>query len=258
MVAAALVVSLAAGFGPPAPEHADVAPQAAERAVGLSEDSLRRMAVTAPMPEYPRASLQDKSAGVAVAAVAFGADGQTRTVTVLEAPDPHIADAVKEAVMRWTWKPVTVMGRAESFGGHATLTFYFRIAGGQGQVVNPDLPPAPKPAPSAGAPPATPAVQHGGHHGGPVTEITDAELKKLTGAAAPVILDIGERDAFRRGHRDGAINIPANELTVRARMELDPKKRHVIDCTRDERPRCNMALEILKRKGFSQLSVLVR
>ena len=91
-----------------------------------------------------------------------------------------------------------------------------------------------------------------------MTEITDAELKKLTGAVAPLVLDIGEREAFRRGHRDGAINIPHDELDVRAPVELDPRKPHVIDCTQEERSRCRHALDTLRQKGFSQLALLVQ
>jgi phage shock protein E len=76
--------------------------------------------------------------------------------------------------------------------------------------------------------------------------------------ASPVLLDVGEREAFKRGHLAGAINIPVDELTVRARMELDPKKPHVIDCTQEERPRCDRAVATLRRFGFSDLTLLVR
>ena len=222
--------------------------QEADRAVGLGEGGLRRSAISAPAPEYPAASLQKKSAGVAVAAVVFGADGKTREVTVLEAPDAPIGDAVKNAVMRWTWKPVTISGRSETYGGRAKLTFYFRIVNGKGQVVSPEFKPIPKRASTS-----DPPVSHGGHGAG-ATEIREPELAKQNDA---VVLDVGERDAFRRGHRPGAINIPYDELGVRATYELDAKKLHVVDCTRDEREICNIAHGFLSEKGF-KVAILVR
>jgi hypothetical protein len=72
------------------------------------------------------------------------------------------------------------------------------------------------------------------------------------------VLDIGDRKAFARGHRTGAINIPHDELVLRARTELDPKKRYVIDCTQDERIRCGIAYDDLRRLRFDQVALLVR
>ena len=225
--------------------------QDADRTVGLGEGGLRRSAISAPAPEYPRTSLDKQTAGVAVVAVIFGADGKTREVTVLEAPDAEIGQAVKNAVLRWTWNPVTISGRSEHMGGRGKLTFYFRIVAGKGRVVSPEVAPIRKSRPpAAGDPP----VHHGGHGAG-ATEVTESELAKRTGA---VVLDVGERAAFRRGHRPGAINIPYDELEIRAPFELDKNKLHVIDCTRDERAICDIAHDILKEKEFAQVAILVR
>ena len=62
----------------------------------------------------------------------------------------------------------------------------------------------------------------------------------------------------RASHRPGAINVPYDEIGVRAPHELDPKKLHVIDCTRDQRPICNIAHDMLKESGFARLAILVR
>ena len=220
-----------------------------DRAVGLGEGGLRRSAIMAPTPEYPRASIATKAAGVAVAEVIFGADGKTRTVDVLEAPDAHIAEAVRTAVAKWTWRPVTISGRPEQHAGRGKLTFYFRVVNGQGRVTSPAFKPAPK---RTGAPGAAPSVVV---HGSSAVEMTDDDLSRRQGA---VVLDIGERAAFKRGHRPGAINVPYDEIGVRAPHELDPKKLHVIDCTRDQRPICNIAHDMLKESGFARLAILVR
>jgi rhodanese-related sulfurtransferase len=226
-------------------------------AVGLSQASMRGAAIVAPAPIYPRLSLERKSAGVAVASVVFGADGRTRTVTILEAPDTEIAEAVRAALMGWTWRPLERMGRAERSGGSGKLTFYFRVTDGRGQVVDPEIP-APPPAGTSRGRGAAPPAARAGTPGVPALEIPHAELKTLIARASPVLLDVGEREAFKRGHLAGAINIPVDELTVRARMELDPKKPHVIDCTQEERPRCDRAVATLRRAGFADLSLLVR
>ena len=231
--------------------------QSPENAVGLSEDSMRWAAGRAPMPEYPDPSLKRKSSGVAVAAVVFGADGRTQTVTILEAPDKDIAEATRATLMRWMWKPVEVRGRAERYGGRGKLTFYFRITDGQGKVVNPELPARP----SADAPRgrgAAPATTYAGGHRASAPEIPHAELKTVMARVSPLLLDIGDREAFKRGHLAGAINIPVDELIVRARMEMDPQKALVIDCTQEERPRCDRAVATLRQIGFADLSLVVR
>lgn len=228
--------------------------QSPDRVVGVAEDGLRRAAVDARAPEYPAASTQRKSSGVAVAAVTFGADGRTSDVRVLEAPDAEIAKSVESAVRGWTWTPFRVANRPEPYGARGKLTFYFRLDGGKPRVVAPDFPERPKPKPSAGGG-AAPEVHHG-HHGANATEVNEQQLKQLV--PAPVVLDIGERDAFKREHRPGAINIPRDELPSRARMELDPKKSYVIDCTRDERTWCLFANDVLRDSGFSRVSLLVR
>jgi len=235
----------------------DSVAQSTDDAVGLSQDSMRRAAIVAPAPIYPRPSLERKSAGVAVAAVVFGADGRTRTVTILEAPDADIAESAGAALMRWTWRPVEVMGRAGRFAGSGKLTFYFRITDGRGQVVHPEVP-APPPAGTPRGRGAAPPPARTDTHGVSAPEIPHAELNTLIARTSPVLLDVGEREAFKRGHLAGAINIPVDELTVRARMELDPKKPHVIDCTQEERPRCDRAVATLRRFGFSDLTLLVR
>ena len=117
----------------------------------------------------------------------------------------------------------------------------------------PDFPERPKTRPSGDGP--APVVQRG-HHGANATEVNEQQLKQLI--PAPVVLDIGEREAFKREHRAGAINIPRDELPSRARMELDPKKSYVIDCTRDERSACLFAHDVLRSSGIRQVVLLVR
>ena len=230
--------------------------QEPDRIVRLSQEGFRRAAATTPLPEYPAASIRRNAIGVAVAAVTFGDDGRTRKVQVLQSPNDDIARAVEAAVQRWTWTPIRVADRTETYGAEGKLVFYFQLEGGKARVIEPELPSAPKRSPS-GADRPPPAV-HGGGHGSNATEVTEADLKARVGAPEPTVIDIGDRDAFKRGHRPGAINIPEDELILRARMELDPKKTYVIDCTQEERLRCGIAHDALKDLGIIHVALLVR
>jgi rhodanese-related sulfurtransferase len=47
-----------------------------------------------------------------------------------------------------------------------------------------------------------------------------------------VVVDVREHGEFEQGHRSSAINIPFDELLVRAPIEIPPKAPVVIDCSR--------------------------
>jgi rhodanese-related sulfurtransferase len=90
------------------------------------------------------------------------------------------------------------------------------------------------------------------------TSITVEELKKLTGANRPTIVDVGDRPSFKRGHLDGAINIPHDELAVRGGIELRGRGRIVIDCTQEQIFHCLFADHVLKNIGFKDIRILRR
>ena len=235
----------------------------------VSEYSLRRLAIEAPMPEYPAASIASKSSGVAVAELASDASGAVKTVDVLQAPDTHTARALEEALKRWTFRPLGVKGTEGGRGARSKLTFYFELTGGKGRVLNPDempggesfktkLQPRTGSSASPGGPPSAGPAVVTSHDTEPVKEITLAELQRLSGADRPTILDIGDRAAFKRGHRDGAVNIPVDELPVRARIEMRGSKFVVVDCTQEEQWRCKVAAHLLKEAGVSRFALLQR
>lgn len=229
-----------------------------------TELRLRAAATVSPLPEYPGASLKKNVGGVAVAAVRIGVDGRVEEVVILEAPDEHIAEAVRMAVTRWVVP--SRMGPAGETARPRTgkLTFYFQIANGGGRVRNPADMPGGSASPASGgsaaaAPGRTPAPsqRQGATSPRSAKTIALAELQKGTDER-PTILDIGERDAFRRGHLPGAINIPVDELPVRGGIELARSKAIAVDCTRDEMWRCQAAASMLARQGFPNVSVVVR
>jgi TonB family protein len=226
--------------------------------VRMAESGIRRIAVNKPTPVYPPESLARKAGGVAVAAIASGPDGRVSMVTVLESPDAATGAAVRDALMKWEIPPATVSGRPERYGVAGKITFYFQPAG-RGRVASPEeLPGGPKPEPAGGPPSTPPGARPSGapaapraapivvEHSAPAAaEIGEAEFRQLAATARPIVLDIRERDEFARGHRDGALNIPRDELAVRGYLELDRARPVVIDCSRVETRACQHAASVL-------------
>jgi rhodanese-related sulfurtransferase len=239
----------------------------AQGAVKSSEWGLRSRAKASPMPAYPRESLAEKISGVAVAAVLFGVDGKLASIDILEAPDEHMAAAVRDAVERWNVPGAQVMGRDERSPIQGKLTFYFQVRNGKGVVLDPDeMPggsPRPQPRATSSSPPPGPPPVGPPPAGSPTSSAPDAaktitveEFKKLS--LEIVVVDVGERDAFKRGHWPGAVNIPADEMSIRGGIELPRDKTIVIDCTQEQKFYCDVAAAVLARQKFSNVMLLVR
>jgi hypothetical protein len=239
--------------------------------VTMGEWGLRESANFAPMPEYPRGSLGAKVSGVVVAAVGFGVDGRAQSVEILESPDALMAAAVRDAVGRWTVAGGQGTGRPDNYVIQGKLTFYFQFRNGKGQVVDPDqMPggtPRPRPKPavaisSSGVPslnvPSPAAAPTPGSHGEMLETITVADFKKEAAVTKHLVLDSGEREAFKRGHWPGAVNIPFDELAVRGGPELPRERLIVVDCTREDIQLCRWAGGRLVTQQFPKVVLLVR
>jgi len=86
--------------------------------------------------------------------------------------------------------------------------------------------------------------------------IDEVRLKqKLTAKEPLVLLDIRERSAYTVNHRDGAKNIPLDELPVRAPNEL-PTDRSIVIYDSDP-AEADLAYSILDGQGFSNILILV-
>lgn len=211
--------------------------------IGMGESGLRLSATHKPLPTYPAASIAKGTSGVSVATVVSGPEGNVTSVTILEAPDEAIGEAVRAALLAWKIPPVTRVGRSGASGLRAKVTFYFRITGGRGRVFHPEqMPGAPKPQQPSGSVAAGAArpPSLADHGGGSDSEIDEAAFARMS-ASKPILIDIRERDDFRRQHRPGAINIPGNELEIRGPIELESARPVVIDCTFTETRLCHNA-----------------
>jgi TonB family protein len=232
--------------------------------VNVSEVVLRTNAIRSPLPSYPPGSLAKKIGGVVVVSIVTDSEGAPTSVTVLEAPDEAIASIVPEALKTWTFAPALVGAQMAKRGLMGKLTFYFQVS--NGRVLNPqDMPggpvmpshEGPSSAPTV-PPPSRPAVSHAGSIDGTTwTEIGEPELNKLQLAERPIVLDIRPRSDFSRGHRTGAVNIPADELAVRAGIELDKVRPVVVDCSREETRMCQRAAATLKAAKFSRILIFL-
>ena len=87
--------------------------------------------------------------------------------------------------------------------------------------------------------------------------IREADLeRKVVNKDPLVLLDIRERAAFALNHRDGARNIPLDELPVRAQNELPFD--HTIVIYGNDPSETDLAYSILDTQGFRHLFVLVQ
>jgi rhodanese-related sulfurtransferase len=226
-----------------------------------AESTIRRLAIVAPMPSYPEEALRRHAIGVAVIAATFDVAGKPASLSVLQAPGPAIAEAVRSALEGWTIRPLTTGPDGPPTPVGARLTFYFEIANGKGRVRNPDeMPGGPAwnmsstparggSAPARGAPPLALG-------GAPLPEIGETQLARLSGAVRVTILDVRERDEFSHQHRAGAVNIPLAELQVRAGIELDRARTIVVDCS-DSPSWFRTAGLILTRLGFAHAALYI-
>jgi rhodanese-related sulfurtransferase len=237
------------------------------KTVMLAESQARRLAIEKPMPAYPADSASSGAAGVAVAAIATGPDGRVTSVEILEAPDEAIAAAMRSTLFAWEIPMRPPPGETLQYQLMSKVTFYFRIVKGQGRVANPeDLPGGPPPPPAPPMPsavppprPSSPPVVRSGHGVPAEVEIGEVEFARLAAATPPpTLLDIRDRTDFKRGHRDGAVNIPRDELSVRAGIELDRSRPVVIDCSSEATVVCHMAASaLLQHQKSFQVRILL-
>src|SRR5260370_40150766 len=77
-----------------------------------------------------------------------------------------------------------------------------------------------------------------GSHGETRETITVGGFQKQAASTKHLVLDSGEREAFKRGHWPGAVNIPLDELAVRGGPELPRERLIVVQCTREDMQLC--------------------
>ena len=246
--AACLLASLMVACGGSEPDALVAAGSAGVPMAKMAEQSSRSLALVKPTPLYPGGSIENGVSGVAVAEILVNNDGLVDHVNVLQAPDLSIREAVRNALAKWEFMKVTPEEYPDGISFSSKLTFYFELENGQGFVRNPESIERERPEVTAARVKSGSAVRR----------IDEETFRDLTGRPtenAIVILDIRERDEFLKGHRDGAVNIPADEVISRAK-QLPVSSHVVIDCFAHQDPFCVWVAGELDRIGFSEVSLL--
>lgn len=222
-------------------------------AMARSEGGIQGDALSRTMPVFPPESAGRGVRGVVVARILTALDGRMDRVDILQAPDRATGDAARAALMQWTFPPSRPTPDGRRFVLQSKVTFYFEIRGGRGVVLNPeemdgneDVWAAWKTgaAPRGGAP----TVVRGAPTG--FVEIDEAELRQRIATGRAVLVDVRNREPFTRSHAAGAVNMPGDEIHVRARAELDPRNPIVVDCSQDELTWCRAGAADFRKRGF--------
>jgi TonB family protein len=234
----------------------------AGQAMMSPESFLRAQATEQPRPIYPPSLAAKGIDGVVVASVVFDSDGRSRSVVVLEAPHALMADAVRAAIATWKVRAPSLARGGPPQAMTAKLTFYFRVTKAVGAVLYPEEMPggerlaAPATVPRGGTPP-TGAPRVHVLEGADAPEAIDiGRLTQLLSSGRAALLDVRDRDAFRRVHRDGAVNIPLDELSIRAPIELRAFSHVIVDCSQGDESRCRLAGHFLGARDL-RVSMLV-
>jgi TonB family protein len=215
----------------------------------VDDKGLRHLAISAPPPTYPSASLANHVTGVVVATVSVDVNGKVKTVTIVDSPDAPTGLSVRNAVLQWRFRPLGASVPVELTTGN--MVFYFHFLDGRGVVSSSEEFQAIRGVAPASARLSTQA---------PVRVIDETEFLRLRSSRAPVVLDARSRAAHLQGHRDGAVNVPFSELSTRAGAELALSRPIVIDCFPEQQYSgvCEVAAHILASRGFAEVSVLNR
>jgi hypothetical protein len=91
-----------------------------------------------------------------------------------------------------------------------------------------------------------------------VEEIDEALLAQRARQRPVTVLDIRSRVAFAAAHWPGALNIPYDELPVRAVRELAAATPLIIDCSRSESLRCRATARELGTQRTAAVSIAFR
>lgn len=81
-------------------------------------------------------------------------------------------------------------------------------------------------------------------------ELISQELNQIKGVLPVTIVDPRERPAFMSGHLQGAVNIPFEEIGLRAQFELNPSHLQVVDCSNIGGMTCDSVIRVLQGAGY--------
>ncbi len=86
--------------------------------------------------------------------------------------------------------------------------------------------------------------------------LSESQIGRMLEQPDVTLLDIRDRDSFGQNHRSRSVNIPFDELEVRARHELNQRALLVVDCESGVETPCDAADTILRERGFHKIAYL--
>jgi len=73
-----------------------------------------------------------------------------------------------------------------------------------------------------------------------------------------LFLDVRNRREFAKDHRDGSLNIPFDELSMRIRHEVDPGSVVIIDCKSITAYECDLSKRVFEGEGYRSVASVDR
>lgn len=104
------------------------------------------------------------------------------------------------------------------------------------------------------ADPASPAL----NNAVAAREVSETDFDRVVAGQRPIVLDLRDRDSFQRASRRGALNIPLDELAMRAQFELANRTPIAIDCDGVPIQACRQAAMLLTDNGGRSVWLLPR
>jgi len=87
------------------------------------------------------------------------------------------------------------------------------------------------------------------------SEIDETTLGHLLDTLGPLVVDIRDRDAYEQDPGVATVNIPGQELSARAPIELSRSRPLIVDCSGGVVASCHAAAVHLRNLGFSDVYV---
>lgn len=190
--------------------------------VEFVEEVVRR----SPTPEFPDDMGEDVPVSLFYADLVLDIDGRVESVGIPANIDARISRAVRTTVLTWQFPTAGLSYDGRPVRGTASVRFEFE--------------------------PATRRVTMGYPGGGderPQASVTRLAFGQLSVTSSIMLIDIRDRLAFRRGHRAGALNLPADELEFRIEEEVRADVTVALDCSVVDQVICDTAAADFVKRG---------
>ena len=185
----------------------------------------KRIHHSEPLPVPFRVS-KAGSEGVMVCSLFIDEEGKVTDVSVIQTPHPALVESLQSSFQSWSFSKTTIRGYPVKLTGKVIM--YLVNDNGAGRFLT--------------------AVE--------MIERNRSRAFALEAKRDVQLVDVRVRGEFKLDPTPQAVNIPLDELQVRAPVELSLDKLVAIDCSRLFQARCKTAANYLKGEGFDQVAIV--